>query len=591
VVLLRRLPQGEAASLQTSFEPPLRVLLVTARPDNAGFIDPRGIARELLDEVQEQVETGTIAVEFLRPPTLPALRKRLADAARPPIHLLHFDGHGAFRPDQLAADGLTLAGQGEGLLAFEDAEGQLDLVKAEEVVQVLQDSGVRLAVFTACRSAMSSDEALSSVAAHLIKSGIDAVVAMSASVLVAAASRYVEAFYRKLAAGTPAPIAQERARQALHDDPRRHLLARHSSEEGSFVELKDWWLPHFYQQRPLVLQPTEPARKSHPEPTSSSLPRFNKEMPAAPRYGFSGRARELLMVERHLLHGKLVVILGFGGIGKTALAREAADWLTRTGMYGAACFVSFQHGGDASSLLSALGHHLGVYDSTYNPQNTAAALAHLKPVLKARPTLLIADNLESLLPAGEAPLDTATRTQLWDVLLELAKLGAGVLLTSRDPAFGDGRLAPGKLVAHLLLGGLYPADAYTLATRLLSDLGIDRKRAPYAQLHELLRSLDYHPLAIQLVLPILRQASLARITTDFAALLSQFQDETATGRNSSLLASLDYSMQRLSPEHRALLPRLALFEGGANENELLAITQIPDGEWASLHQRSSRRLC
>src|SRR5437764_13349453 len=49
VVLLRRLPQGEAASLQTSFEPPLRVLLVTARPEEAGFIDPRSTARELLD--------------------------------------------------------------------------------------------------------------------------------------------------------------------------------------------------------------------------------------------------------------------------------------------------------------------------------------------------------------------------------------------------------------------------------------------------------------------------------------------------------------------------------------------------------------
>lgn len=287
-------------------------------------------------------------------------------------------------------------------------------------------------------------------------------------------------------------------------------------------------------------------------------------------------------MERHLLHGKLVVIFGFGGIGKTALAREAAEWLTHTGMYAGACFVSFEHGGQASTLLSALGHFLDVYDSSYNPQETTAALAHLKPALKARRTLLIADNLESLLPAGEAPLDLATRTQLWDVLLDLAQLGAGVLLTSRDTAFGDGRLAPGKLAAHLALGGLYPDDAYALATHLLADLGIDRKRAPYAQLRELLGSLDYHPLAIQLLLPTLRQASLAKITRDFAALLPQFQDDTVTGRNSSLLASLQYSLQRLSPAQRALLPRLALFEGGAMEAEVLTITQIPKGEWAQL---------
>src|SRR5579859_5907425 len=123
-------------------------------------------------------------------------------------------------------------------------------------------------------------------------------------------------------------------------------------------------------------------------------------MPPEPRYGFSGRSRELLGIERHLLRGKLVVIAGFGGVGKTALVREAADWLTRTGMYAGACFVSFEHGGDSATLLSALGNYLGIYDGHYYPNDPAVALARLKPVLKQQPTLVIADNLESILPAG-----------------------------------------------------------------------------------------------------------------------------------------------------------------------------------------------
>jgi hypothetical protein len=61
VSLIRRLPQTQAA-LNQPFEHPLRVLLVTARPDNAEFIDPRTITRELFDEVQSQVSTSTTVV-------------------------------------------------------------------------------------------------------------------------------------------------------------------------------------------------------------------------------------------------------------------------------------------------------------------------------------------------------------------------------------------------------------------------------------------------------------------------------------------------------------------------------------------------
>ena len=147
------------------------------------------------------------------------------------------------------------------------------------MAQVLQDSWSTLAVLTACQSAMgSADDAFSSVAAPFDQGGVDAVVAMSASVLVASATHYFEAFYHELAAGTPAPIAQERARQALHDDPRRHIHRRRRDEEGTPVELRDWWLPHFYQQRPLELRPTRPSGELKQEVAPSSV-RLSESMP------------------------------------------------------------------------------------------------------------------------------------------------------------------------------------------------------------------------------------------------------------------------------------------------------------------------
>lgn len=220
-------------------------------------------------------------------------------------------------------------------------------------------------------------------------------------------------------------------------------------------------------------------------------------------------------------------------------------------------------------------------DSGYNLQDRATTLATLAPTLKKHPTLVIADNLESLLPGGEAPLEREQRLVLWETLPTLAKLKAGVLVTSRDLSLGDGKLAEGNEVAHLPLGGLHREDAYLLASNQLTDLQIDRARAPYKELRALLEQLDHHPLAIQLVLPALRTRPLEMILEQFADLLKEFKDDTATGRTRSLLASLQYSLNRLSEEQRASTAPDAL-RGGAMEGEILVITEIPEAAWDSL---------
>jgi tetratricopeptide (TPR) repeat protein len=590
VSIIRRLPQKEPpAGSKKAFTPPLRVLLVTARPDDAGFIDQRAIAKELLDEVQAQVAEGRLDVELLRPPTLAALQRRLRDKARP-VHILHFDGHGVFDAGAVGAHEQLLSDGQQGQLAFEDDNGKIELVPADMLANVLQVGGVRLAVLTACQSAVgAADDAFSSVAGRLIKGGVDAVVAMGASVLVVAAARYVEAFYRELARGEPAPAAHELARQALYSNTNRHVFQRERDKPGQPVKLQDWWLPQLYQQRPLQLAP---AQEYTPQPVAPpQFSGFPEGFPALRARSFFGRARELLLVERTLRRGKVMVIHGFGGMGKTALAHEAADWLTRTGMYRGACFVSFEHGGDAATLLHALGSYLGILDSGFDHTNIRAALAQLRPALAQLPTLIIADNLESIMLGGDAPLPPDERTKLWDVLLALgtstqpassALRPSSVVLTTRTPTLGDGRLEPGRFAAHLPLRGLLPDDGYDLASALLDDMQIERAHAPYRELRDLLAKLDQHPLAIHLVLPALREHALEEIREDFAALLPQFEDDYASGRNRSLLASLEYSLRRLSDAQRALLVRLAPFESGASEDDLLAITEIAEAAWAAL---------
>jgi len=75
----------------------LHLLFVVSRPEGAGFLDPRADASAVLDALAEHAP-GRCTWEFLRVPTLDALVARLDDEEKPPIDILHFDGHGVFDP-------------------------------------------------------------------------------------------------------------------------------------------------------------------------------------------------------------------------------------------------------------------------------------------------------------------------------------------------------------------------------------------------------------------------------------------------------------------------------------------------------------
>src|SRR6266702_215401 len=445
--IVRRVPKSELFAFPLPFEPPLRILLVTARPEDKKFVDPRVIARELLDEVEEHIEAGEIdaseiKLEFLRPPTLDALRNRLSRS--PQIHVLHFDGHGTFDSRNK-----------QGTLSFEYPNGQLHPVESDTIAQVLLGSDVKLMVMTACQSAEGSvDDVFSSVAARLVQAEINAVVAMSASILVSGAVLYAEAFYRSLVIDHSVLTAQGKARQALYSNKKRKLAHRQKEKEGRSVDLDDWWVPHFYLQRSVVLAATKPVRKVAKRTVGIAVSRLHG-MPFESLYHFNSNARELLRIERFLVQNKLVVVHGQGGIGKTAFVCEAADWLTRTGMFTEAYFVSFKRDGEMS--LSQLERLIPIQEERRRG--------------KKENILVIADSVESVLPGGYHALDVTARAQLWKVLRELVDKNAGVILTTTNTDFGDGRLAQGKEVRYLSLES--PDAAKTQPEKHASLLDVD----------------------------------------------------------------------------------------------------------------------
>jgi hypothetical protein len=571
ISLVRRLPQNTFKPDPPSSGSALRILLVTARPDNVECIDPRIIARELVHVLREQSGGRAIDVQHLRPPTLARLYAYLRET-HDPVHVLHFDGHGSFDRDSQ-----------RGKLAFEDDEGLEDAIDAETLLDVLHDTQVQFVVLTACQSAVgSAADAFSSLATQLIQGGIGAVVAMSAPIFVSSAAYYVATFYRGIADALPLSAAHRLAQQELSRQSLQRKRGKSADQAASPLRIHDWWVPHFYQQRPLALHTVgAPSDRGKPPGAPMPLVFLGQQVPGA-AYGFSGRVLELQQIERWLLQAKLVVCYGFGGIGKTTLVCEAARWLVETGMFVRACFISFEQGGNATWLLSELGASLGLYESRYNPDDQASALKQLRRTLLVTPTVIIVDNLESILPRGNAELPAAERAQLWSILLALGEIPAtGVLLTSRSAAFHDPRMQQGR-VKYRNIAGLQEEAAFALAKRILAALHIHPEKAPYAELRALLAQLDHHPLAIQLVVPALRDLPLEELRSRLATLLPGFVDDEAMGRNRSLLASLAYSLHQLTEEERSWLPRMALFQGGANDETFLKITTLPEERWKSL---------
>ena len=377
----------------------MRILFVVSRPEGAGFLDPRSSAQALLDAIEPLGDQ--VVVEFLYPPTLKALTQRVRDPQLPPVHVVHFDGHGVYVPQT-----------GLGYLLFENDEHEEQLVNADDLGTLLNDTGVPLMILDACQTAQADKtNPFGSVASRLIEAGVGSVLAMNYSVFVEATRLLTSAFYGALAAGKTIGQAVDAARFAMLMEPERFKLYRNEKEEA--ILLRDWFLPALYQQSidPAPFSPSlhpsvPPSTEGKREGAKERVPAYPTRggFPAEPRHGFHGRARELLHLQRTLAEKPIVVLHGYGGQGKTTLAAHAARWFTRTHRFERAVFVSFEHGGGLEWALSEMGNALIGDDFAIHQGDPVDAIA---AELRDTPTLVVWDNFESILPNGSAPLPDA----------------------------------------------------------------------------------------------------------------------------------------------------------------------------------------
>ncbi|MEH2371174.1 tetratricopeptide repeat protein [Nostoc sp.] len=554
--------QGVKAQLPAMPNDQLNILLVIARPDDEQDVGFKTIARPLLAALQPIRQRVNLKV--LRPPSLKAFEAEL-QANKGFYHIVHFDGHGNFDSET------------QGVLVFEDEQGNEQAVSAKEIAQYLTDCRVPIFVLNACKSGQVGEEAFSSVAGQLVKLGAKGVVAMAYSVYAKGAEHFIGRLYGELVRGECIATAVAAGRKSMSIDKMR------PSPKGN-LPLQDWLVPVLYQQEPytpFVPKKTAPSFADLMAQTDNT-PESTKAvgLPDESAYGFIGRDYEILRLERAFRQNHLVLVQGMGGVGKTELAAGFARWLNDTqGRTGGMFFTSFEQGAGLSQVINQIGRALG--GERFSQMMPDKQEDVVRQYLQTNPCLLIWDNFEPVngFPMGNEPLLSGEeRNKLKRFVKELRGGNSWVLITSRreEPWLDCG-------YSLINLRGLSQADAQELAAKILQTVGVERKNLPVEYL-ELLKLLGGHPLSLRVVLPHLKMQTPVQLIEALRRGLDTFRGQEEEGREKSLTVSLDYSFAKLSERTRRHLPFLALFLEWVNANLLHLFSESLDNEFGQAYQ-------
>jgi tetratricopeptide (TPR) repeat protein len=586
----RRLPGTKAhGALQLAL--PIRILLISARPedDACGYIDHRLSALPLVEATEAL--PGQIELHILKEPTYAGLQTELERArhANTPYHVVHFDGHGVYDPVQ-----------GLGGLCFEHAGdvGQAgsrrhDLIYTDKLGPLLDHYRIPLVFLEACQSAQAGI-ATESVATALLKVGVASVVAMSHSVLVETARRFVARFYQTLVKGARVGEAMLAAQQYLAADAVRGTLFG----DGEF-QLQDWFVPVLYQE-----QADPPLFTSRP--AAQTLEDFQTALAyrlghthAAPECGFIGRSRELLAIQRILFaesSARYCVILGQGGEGKTTLACEAARWLVRSQQIRRAVFVSVEVQQNLGAVLDAIGQQLVGKDySSAQYNNLDQQCQPLERALREQATLLVLDNMESILPPPYLETDPALleqSAQELQAILAVAQrlLGIGdtrLIFTSREALPAPFAVTATSASPCLALSHLEQDDAVKLIESAIGHQAHgagEAGKAEVEQIEELAQTVHCHARTLALLAPNLRTQGVAATQAGLLVLMEQMERDFPGEREKSVFASVALSLARLSPDNRQRVRALALFHGGVHLYVLRVMMDWSSEEVADLAQ-------
>jgi predicted ATPase/DNA-binding XRE family transcriptional regulator len=281
------------------------------------------------------------------------------------------------------------------------------------------------------------------------------------------------------------------------------------------------------------------ARGHHMRGRADGSPRHNlSERPTS----FVGRDEEIEAIEALVGAHRLVTVTGSGGVGKTRTAVEVARSLLADGSEDI-WFVDLSHVGPGVFVAGAVAAVLDVPLGETGDPATSLAIG-----LRTRRLLLVLDNCEHVIKDAAAVAASILR----------ACPGVTILATSCERLAIEGESVyrlPSLPVTSAL--ALFLDRAMAVESRLV--LTAERLDAA----GEICRQLEGIPLAIEL-------AATRLPTLGFGALKNRLHERLVLAggardlpqRQRTMLATIAWSYDLLSPPERTLFRRLAIFRGG-----------------------------
>ncbi|HKI03611.1 MAG TPA: tetratricopeptide repeat protein [Thermoanaerobaculia bacterium] len=445
---------------------PLAVVATVAAPVDATALDYEDEMYRLWQALGRESDERRLLVTDLG--TLDELAREV-ERFHPPV--IHFSGHGR-----------------AGRLYFEDEAALTDEVPVSELVRRLREAGPlpRLVYLSACHgatagasgrsnpgermvdAALAREETQPSTAASLHRAGFPQVVAYFGPVGDRQATRAAAVFYAALGSGKKAWEALRRARRVSTDPHEERGRSTHVYPLG-WAQLA---LYHRGGDVPTALTSGRGEPAVDLEEKRRTFERLDREGGSERvegirgvqrlRFGFVGRRKERAGAIRRWRRGeRRLVVLGLGGLGKTALCAELAPLLARDLKPGGARVLALdgRHAGAQPNPLLALWQEVqsarsgeewsqilaGLQENGLTGEALGKAVTELAKLEGG--LLVYLDDAESLqVPVGEGELGCFRDPELqrfWEVLLAAASTASpiGLLVSSRYLPEGTPRSA------------------------------------------------------------------------------------------------------------------------------------------------------